>query len=199
MKFITEKNISKIIIYVFIIIMTSMILMISYFYVKNTYQEYDLQMEKYVEDYYANQKENLKKEIDTIIDIIKYNATKSGENETDIKEDTIRLLNNISFDKEKSNYIFAYEILDMNGGDMFAKLLVNPNRPDLVGKIISTNYTDVNGKKFREEFMDEIRLEGESYTQYAYKKVFTEEVRQKLSYFKYFPRWRWVSCCRRLC
>ena len=60
----------------------------------------------------------------------------------------IRLLNNISFDKNKSNYIFVYEILDMNGGDKFAKLLVNPNRPDLIGKIISTNYTDENGKKF---------------------------------------------------
>ena len=172
--------------------MTSMILMISYFYVKKTYKDFDIQMERFVEDHYSNQKENLKKEINTIIDIIKYNAAKSGEDEKELKEDTIRLLNNISFNKEKSNYIFAYEILDINGGDMFAKLLVNPNRPDLIGEVISTNYKDVNGKKFREEFMDGIRLRGEAFTEYAYKKVYTSEVKQKLSYFKYFPRWHWV-------
>ena len=192
MRFITEKNLSKIIIYVFIIIMTSMILMISYFYVKNTFEDFDTQMEKFVQEYYDNQKTVLKKDIDIIIDIIKYNATKSDEDETEVKEDTIRLLNNITYDQEKSNYIFVYEILDINGGDNFAKLLVNPNRPDLIGKFISTNYEDINGKKFREAFMDNIRLKGESFTKYAYKKVFTQEIRQKLSYFKYFPRWQWV-------
>ncbi|PLY05713.1 MAG: ATP-binding protein [Arcobacter sp.] len=172
--------------------MTSMIFMISYFYVKNTYEDFDIQMEKFVSEHYATQKSSLKKEINTIIDIIKYNATKSGENEIEVKEDTIRLLNNITFDKNKSNYIFAYEIFDINGGDNFAKLLVNPNRPDLIGQYISTNYKDQNGKKFREKFMYDIRLKGESFTGYAYSKVYTDEVRQKLSYFKYFPRWQWV-------
>jgi len=172
--------------------MTSMILLISYFYVKNTYEDFHVDMEKFVQDQYFMQKQNLKKEINTIIDIIKYNSTKSEEDETELKADMIRLLNNISFDNDKSNYIFVYEILDMNGGDKFAKLLVNPNRPDLIGKIISTNYTDENGKKFREEFMDDIRLKGESFTEYAYTKLYTNEINQKLSYFKYFPRWQWV-------
>lgn len=164
--------------------MTSMILMISYFYVKNTYEDFDNQMNQFVQEQYQIQKQNLKKEINTVIDIIKYNSTKSGEDETELKLDMIRLLNNITFDKNKSNYIFVYEVLDMNGGDMFAKLLVNPNRPDLIGKVISTNYEDVNGKKFREKFMDDIRLKGESYTEYAYTKLYTDEINQKLSYFK---------------
>ncbi len=172
--------------------MTTMILMISYFYVKNTYEDFDLQMKKFVREHYDNQKTLLKKEINTILDVIKYNSTKSTETERELKEDTIRLLNNISFERSKSNYIFVYEILNINGGDKFAKLLVNPNRADLIGKEISTNYKDLNGKKFREEFMKEIRAKGESFTEYAYKKVYTDEVKQKLSYFKYFPRWKWV-------
>ncbi|WP_321311752.1 cache domain-containing protein [Halarcobacter sp.] len=192
MKFITEKNISKMIIYIFIIIMSTMIFLISYFYVKNTYEDFERQMEKSVQDQYRSQKSILKKEINTIIDIINYNATKSDEDETELKADTVRLLNNITFDRDKSNYIFVYEILNMNGGDNFAKLLVNPNRPDLLGKPISTNYEDTNGKRFREEFMNEIRIFGESYTEYSYNKVYTNEARQKLSYFKYFPRWNWV-------
>ncbi|RXK12240.1 ATP-binding protein [Halarcobacter mediterraneus] len=192
MKLITEQNISKITIYVFIIIMSTMILMISYFYVKKTYEDFDKQMDRYVQEYYKTQKMSLKKEIDTIIDIIKYNATKNDESEEELKKDTVRLLNNISFDSNKSNYIFVYDILDINGGDNFAVMLVNPNRPDLRGNLLSTNYKDANGKKFREEFMKNIRKKGDSYSQYAYKKVGTNEVNQKLSYFKYYPRWKWV-------
>lgn len=192
MRLITENNISKITIYVFIIIMTTMILMISYFYVKNTYEDFEVQMDKFVQEHYAKQKFSLKKEIDTIIDVMKYNAAKSNEPEEELKADAIRLLNNISFEKSRSNYVFVYEVYDINGGDNFAKLLVNPNRSDLIGKYISTNYEDSEGKKFREEFMYGIRLNGESYTQYSYKKVFSDEVKQKLSYFKYFPRWQWV-------
>ncbi|RXJ65631.1 ATP-binding protein [Halarcobacter ebronensis] len=192
LKFITEKNISKIIIYIFIIIMTSMILMISYFYVKNTYEDFNIQMEKFVQDKYKNQKTILKKEISTIIDIINYNATKSDEDERELKADTVRLLNNITFDRDKSNYIFVYDILKIEGGDGFAKLLVNPNRPDLIGELISTNYKDSNGKKFREDFMRDIREKGESFMEYSYNKVYTNEPKQKLSYFKYFPRWNWV-------
>ena len=173
--------------------MSTMILMISYFYVKKTYEDFDRQMDKYVQDYYKNQKIMLKKEIDTVIDVIKYNATKSDEeNEQELKEDTIRLLNNISFDEDKSNYIFVYEILNINGGDKFAKLLVNPNRPELLGVYLSTNYKDANGKKFREDFLEDIKLKGESYTEYSYKKVNSSMTNQKLSYFKYFPRWKWV-------
>ena len=36
-------------------------------------------------------------------------------------------------------------------------MLVNPNRPDLFGKDISTNEEDGNGKKFREEFLENIK------------------------------------------
>ena len=190
---ITENNLSKITIYIFIIIMSSMIFMISYFYVKNTYDDFEKQMENFVQEYYEDQKRILKKEIDTVIDVLNYNLTKTDTNEEEIKQDAIRLLNNISFQESKSNYYFVYDILDMKGGDDFARLVVNPNRPDLLGKLISTNFQDANGKKFREEFLENIRVKGEAYTQYAYKKPNTnDEIRQKLSYFKYYENWNWV-------
>jgi len=192
LKFISEKNISKMIIYIFIIIMTTMILLISYFYVKNTYEDFEIQMQRFVQDQYDDQKSTLKKEIDTIIDIINYNSTKNNEDERELKADTVRLLNNIKFDRDKSNYIFVYQINNINGGDDFAKMLVNPNRPDLLNIPISTNYKDSNGKKFREAFMDDIRKKGESFTTYTYKKVYSDETKMKLSYFRYFKRWNWV-------
>ncbi len=192
MRLITEKNISKIIIYVFIIIMTSMTFFISYFYVKNTYDDFDLQMEKFVEEYYDNQKKFLKKEIDTVIDILRYNSTKNDLTEEELKKDTIRLLNNITFQETKSNYVFVYDIKNIAGGEDFARMIVNPNRPDLLGRLISTNYKDADGKKFREHFLKDIRERGESYTQYAYKKPKSSDIKQKLSYFKHYTPWNWV-------
>lgn len=169
-----------------------MIFMVSYFYVTNAYEDFEIQMEKFTQEYYDGQKKILKKEIDTIIDVMNYNITKENIPEKDLKADTIRLLNNISFQESKSNYYFVYDIKNMKGGDEFARLIVNPNRPDLLGSLISTNYKDADGKKFREEFLSNIRVHGESYTQYAYKKPNSISIKQKLSYFKHYKNWNWV-------
>ena len=166
-----------------------MICAISYFYVNNTYDDFDAQMDKFEKDYYTDKKKTLKKEINTVIDILNYTALKSkNKNEEELKNDAITLLNNITFEENKSNYFFVYEIKNMDGGDEFAKLVVNPNRKDLVGQYISTNYTDADGKRFREEFLKDIKTTGESFTKYSYVKPDSSEVKQKLSYFKYYEK-----------
>ncbi len=172
--------------------MSSMIFAISYFYVMNTYDEFEIQMDKFVAEYYSDKKKTLKKEIDTVIDIINYNVAKENIDEKESKADAIRLLNNIRFEENRSNYFFVYYIKNMDGGDDFARLIVNPNRQDLVGTLISTNYTDANGKKFREDFLKDIKSKGESFTQYAYTKPGINEVKQKLSYFRLYEEWNWV-------
>ena len=193
MKIITEKNVSKFIIYLFIIIMSLMVAFISYYYVKNTYDDFNKDMEQFVQDYYNTQKQNIKKEVEVVLDIIKYQALiATPENEQAIKEEVVRMLHNISFQEGKSNYVFVYEVKDLQGGDEFAVMLVNPNRPDLLGQSISSNYEDENGKRFREDFLNDIRQKGESFTQYAYKKPYDENIKQKLSYFKYFKEWNWI-------
>ena len=187
-----ENNLSKSIIFTFIIIMSSMISAISYFYVNNTYDDFEIEMDKFVQEYYLNKKKTLKKEINTVLDILNYNVKKSNLNDEELKADAIKLLNNITFEENKSNYFFAYEILNMNGGDNFAKLIVNPNRPDLVGTLISTDYEDANGKKFREIFLKDIREKGESYMEYSYKKPNSNDSKYKLSYFRYYEKWNWI-------
>ncbi|WP_228126540.1 cache domain-containing protein [Candidatus Marinarcus aquaticus] len=169
-----------------------MIASISYYYVKNTYGDFDRDMKQLVNDYYTTQKQIIKKEVDVVIDIINYKALSSTEEEKYVKEEMVRLLHNISFQEGKSNYVFVYEVENLEGGDKFAKMLVNPNRPDLLGKYLSSNYEDENGKKFREEFLRLIRKKGDAFTQYAYKKPFENEIKQKLSYFKYYPNWNWI-------
>jgi signal transduction histidine kinase len=187
-----EKNLSKIIIFTFIVIMSSMIFAISYFYVNNTYDNFEIEMNKFVQEYYLTKKKTLKKEINTVLEILNYNVRKSNLNDEEQKADAVKLLNSITFEENKSNYFFVYEVKNMNGGDDFAKLIVNPNRPDLVGTLISTNYEDSDGKKFREIFLKDIRETGESFTEYAYKKPDSDESKYKLSYFKYFEKWNWI-------
>lgn len=187
-----ENNLSKSIIFTFIVIMSSMIFAISYFYVNNTYDDFEIQMNKFVEEYYLNKKITLKKEINTIFDILNYNTNKSNLSDEEEKADATKLLNNVTFEENKSNYFFVYEVKNIQGGDDFAILVVNPNRPDLVGQLISTNYEDADGKKFREEFLKDIRETGESYTQYTYKKPDFNESKHKVSYFKYYEKWNWI-------
>jgi len=65
-------------------------------------------------------------------------------------------------------------------------MLINPNRVDIEGRKISTNYEDINGQKFRDKFMEDIRQNGESYLKYSYKKPNTTNMQYKVSYFTIF-------------
>lgn len=89
-------------------------------------------------------------------------------------------------------YIFIYQLHDMNGGDEFATMLVNPNRADLVGKKIPDSYADLKGKMFRKEMLQGLRDTGEAFVSYWYKKPGSEKQGPKLSYFKYYPEWKWI-------
>ncbi len=90
------------------------------------------------------------------------------------------------------NYFFLYQLNNIDGGDNFATVLINPNRPDLVGTTLSDSYTDVTGHLFRKEMLEKLRAKGEAYIEYYYKKPGTEKISRKLSYFKLYPKWDWI-------
>jgi len=71
-------------------------------------------------------------------------------------------------------------------------MVINGNRPDLVGKKISDDYLDAKGKPFRKEFLEDIREDGESFVVYWYKKPDGSGIGRKLSYFKLYPEWNWI-------
>ena len=98
-----------------------------------------------------------------------------------------RQSNNVS-----TEYFFINKIHDINGGDNFATVLVNPNRPDLIGKKISDSYKDARGKEFCKEFLQGLRDHGETFVRYWYKKPGSPEPKPKISYFKLYPEWNWM-------
>lgn len=97
-----------------------------------------------------------------------------------------------SMNSDATDYYFAYQLHDIAGGDDFATMVINGNRPDLVGKKISDDYLDAKGKPFRKEFLKDIREEGESFVVYWYKKPDGSGIGRKLSYFKLYPEWNWI-------
>lgn len=109
-----------------------------------------------------------------------------------IKEQVIRDLSFIHDDSNQKEYVFVYKVHNMLGGKKFASMLVNPNRPDLVGTAVSDDFKDAKGNLFRKEMIEKIRTEQEAFVKYWYKKPDTDGVFPKLSYFKYFPDWKWI-------
>ncbi len=186
------KNISKIIMTTTILIILSNTLLISLFYYKNQIKEYDDTVRILKNENKNKQKKDLEDDISHIIEMIEYKYTKKQLKDKRIREEIKVWLDSISFDKQKSNYIFVYMLIDKNGGDNFAKMIINPNRKDIVGKYISTNYKDINGFSFREKFMDDIRKKGDSIVTYAYKKTRSDKIEKKISYFKYYEPLNWI-------
>lgn len=109
-----------------------------------------------------------------------------------IQQSIIHQLNSNTPDLKFPDYIFIYKLHKMDGGDEFATMLVNPNRPDLIGRKISDSYKDAKGNRFRKEMLQGIREKREAFVTYWYKKPGSNEMIAKLSYFKYYPEWEWI-------
>jgi len=112
--------------------------------------------------------------------------------EEEVQRNVLEKLQAIRFENNENNYLFVYNLHDMNGGDNFATMLINPNRPDLVGKEISDNTVDSHGKKYRKEMLELVRNNQEGFVEYAYQAPQSKELEQKISYFVYYPQWRWI-------
>ena len=110
--------------------------------------------------------------------------------EEQVKAIILDRFNNIA--KDPKIYLFFLELHDINGGDKFATMILNPNRPDLVGRVLSDSYKDPKGKELRKEFLQELRRDGESYVTYWYKKPHMSEAKPNMSYFHLNTDWNWI-------
>ncbi|MCK5111686.1 MAG: cache domain-containing protein, partial [Arcobacteraceae bacterium] len=97
-----------------------------------------------------------------------------------------------NMEKEKNRYLFVLDLHNINGGDNFATMILNPNREDLIGKKLNDSYKDAKGKEFRKEFLEGLREKGECYTEYWYKKPDMKNPKPKMSYFYLQKDWNWI-------
>ncbi len=107
----------------------------------------------------------------------------------DTKKELAKRISEITFNG--NNYIFILDVISINGGDKFAKMIVNKNRPDLIGKYLNDDYKDVKGKQFRKEILEKIRQNGKAWVEYHYRKP-DGTVGKKLSYFYFNKDFNWI-------
>ncbi len=196
MKIIKENNISKIITFSTIFIITSLMLFNGYFFIQKQFELLNAQIEDTRKTFIANKRALLKQEVDSVINFIHFKQQRAIylnlEDEEAIKKEVYDWIRHIRYGGEEHNYIFVYHVEQIKGGDKFAKMLINPNRPDLEGEYISDAYTDENGKAFRKIFLHDIQEKGYSFVDYMYKKPGTNVIRPKVSYFKLYKEWNLI-------
>jgi len=94
--------------------------------------------------------------------------------------------------KEKDRYLVILDVHNMKGGDDFATVLLNSNRPELVGKKVSDKDKDIKGNRFRKDFLALVDEKGEGFSKYWYKKPSTNLPSLKISYFYLQKDWNWI-------
>ncbi len=104
--------------------------------------------------------------------------------ETSMQKIISQYVENHRFGPNHLGYVFILDLQDIQGGDKFAIMYANPNRPDLIGKYISDDLQDAKGKTFRKEFLRGLREDGECYVDYWYKKFDKPGPSPKTSFFK---------------
>jgi PAS domain S-box-containing protein len=199
-----ENNVAKVIVRYSFILVSGIALTLAAIYTPKYYYEYKDNIESTTRHLNKLFQQRIKFEVDAIVSNTEYrrsvhtNYLKENfdlsDNGSLIKSVKKIVLDEItSMDLQGSQeYIFVYELLKPEGGKKFARMLINPNRPDLVGNLIDEDYRDIEGFEFRNEFMRQIRISGEAFVSYMYKDPNTGLYDRKTSYFKYYPEFNWI-------
>ncbi len=112
--------------------------------------------------------------------------------EEDIKREIAKEISTYRTDNNE-NYINIFEVHHFEGGDDFASVIVSPNQEgSIYGQKISTNIKDIDGVSWREEALEKLNKNGDGFVTYKFKKITTNEVSSKISYFKKIHHWNWV-------
>jgi len=170
----------------FLLLLSMVIILFDTIYSINNFKNNISQLRS---DFLKQQKQLIKREVDRVVSLIDYEQYTG----TDLyMNDGVKqfyrwiagYITNLRFGKNNNGYIFIQKLHNIQGGNKFATMFVNPNRPDLIGKFLSDSYTDAMGREFRKEELKGLREHGECFVKYWYKKIGGTKPRPKISYFQ---------------
>ncbi len=199
-----ENNISKMILKYSFVMVAAIAVMLILIYTPKYYYEFKDNIESTSNHLDRLFRERIKFEVDAIVENTDYRTRvhsqyielktacpDHGVPEGTVKQIVLEEITEMNM-KGSQEYIFIYELLKPEGGKDFAVMLVNPNRPDLVGNLIDEDYRDIEGFEFRKEFMRQIRESGEAFVSYVYRDPVTQKNDLKTSYFRLYPKFQWI-------
>lgn len=148
---------------------------------------------------YFNKPDNQNKEFPKIICLTRFEPLDLvlgiGEY-LDVLEKQIKELMLLRFQQPmfhaKDKYFTILDVHNKNGGDEFATVLLNTNRPELAGKKVSDKDEDIKGQRFKRNFLNLVVTKGEGYLEYWYQKPSTKLPAAKMSFFYLQKDWNWI-------
>lgn len=95
---------------------------------------------------------------------------------------------------DDGTYMWIQKVLDYDGGDDYAIRLIHPNLKDTEGTLLSTNIVNEMGMKAYEEELNGVKENGSTYLRYAFKKLNSDSVSEKITYSCLYKRLDWIVC-----
>lgn len=95
---------------------------------------------------------------------------------------------------DDGTYMWIQKVLDYDGGDDYAIRLIHPNLKDTEGTLLSTNVVNEMGMKAYEEELNGVKENGSTYLRYAFKKLNSDLVSEKITYSCLYKRLDWIVC-----
>ncbi|MBO4610428.1 MAG: diguanylate cyclase [Lachnospiraceae bacterium] len=116
--------------------------------------------------------------------------------EAELEEAMLILARRRIYEEEHADgaYMWIQKVLDYNGGDDYAIRLVHPNLSDTEGSYLSTNEVNQMGMKAYETELQGIVSDGEIFQNYAFKKLDSDVVSEKVTYAKLYEPFDWIIC-----
>ena len=116
--------------------------------------------------------------------------------EEDAEKEMSRLARKRIYEEQHSDgaYMWIQKVLDYNGGDDYAIRLIHRNLSDTEGSLLSTNTVNEMGMKAYEIELEGVKNDGEIYQNYAFKKLNSDEVTEKVTYAKLYEPFDWIIC-----
>lgn len=171
------------------------------FYSNSLQQEYAIKIQQLSESILTEKKRFLQNAIDRTIYLIE-SQRELVELEADqynYSQDQIDIIAKQRITKAirklrliDNGYIWVNQVVDFKGGENYAIRLIHPNLPETEGSFLSTHEQDIEGNQPYAAELEGVKLNGDVFFDYYFKKIDSNEIAHKMSYAKLYPDYNWI-------
>jgi len=184
-----SESLRKKIVFTPLAFIVAVIFLSSFYYIRILQNYHDVNINNLVKEYNERQYDKIKNDVDRVVNFVEY-TTKYKSSLRGIEKKVLDRVNHINM--ETSPYMFILKLLKPSGGDDFARIIFYNNRPNVVGKLVSSNKVDKDNKRFLDKVVKDIENKGYSYVIYKHEKPNQKSINKKLTYFYLYEPLQWI-------